>query len=737
MATVLPLPDLDDRRWADLIDEARALIPFYAPGWTDHNVHDPGITLLELFAWVAEMDLYGVNRITDAHRRNFLALAGITLAPPAPATTILALQLARGAPALALPSGLEFTGHEPFGTPVRFRARHGLTAQPGLLAAVLSGDGAGAALRDLTTPWSRGEPIQPFGPDPGTGAALYLGFDLPAPWPPGTPLSLGLAVADDRSGPGERDRIAAEAAGADADCAPPWEAAGPLPAPRSLRPRHHDAVLRWELRTGAGHWTALGPDDVGDDTRAMTLSGRVVLRMPAPAPAGALSPRPEPLTWLRVRLIRGAFDAPPVVVGPVANAVVVEQAVPAVAQLQLAPNAQVTGTPPAPGGLTGLDLDLDRGGAVLRIAFAPVDAERAAARLLAFDGASLSVEVAAAARATGGAAQRVEIPDAPFVAGSLQVSSREDGVWRRWTPRPDFDASTRSDAHVVADPTAGTVTLGDGEHGRTATAGAPLLVTADLTRGAAGNLAAGAIDRLADSPHNRAAVDLDGLGAQLADITNIVPAAGGAVAETVTAAIARAREGREQVARAVTLDDYTELARQTPGVRLARAAAFANTHPGFGCQRAPGVVTVLILPHLPADRPVPSPGLRRAVSAHLNRRRVIGTRVEVAEPRYVTVTVRATVTALPGMRTGDVADAVRRALHRFLHPLTGGPDGTGWPFGRDVYRSEVLAVIDEVPGVAHVHALELLSGDGPASCANLCLGPTGLVDAGPHEIDVR
>ena len=43
-------PDLDDRTWQDLVDEMRALIPRYAPGWTDHNVHDPGVTLLELFA---------------------------------------------------------------------------------------------------------------------------------------------------------------------------------------------------------------------------------------------------------------------------------------------------------------------------------------------------------------------------------------------------------------------------------------------------------------------------------------------------------------------------------------------------------------------------------------------------------------------------------------------------------------------------------------------------------------
>jgi hypothetical protein len=59
----LEIPNLDNRRWADLVEEARALIPRVAPRWTDHNVHDPGMTFIELFAWLAEMQLYQLNRV--------------------------------------------------------------------------------------------------------------------------------------------------------------------------------------------------------------------------------------------------------------------------------------------------------------------------------------------------------------------------------------------------------------------------------------------------------------------------------------------------------------------------------------------------------------------------------------------------------------------------------------------------------------------------------------------------
>jgi hypothetical protein len=94
----IPLPNLDDRRWADLVEEGQALIPLYArETWTDHNAHDPGITLMELFAWIAEMDIYQLNRIPDRHKRKFLALVGITSEPPQPARTVLSFRLKDGA----------------------------------------------------------------------------------------------------------------------------------------------------------------------------------------------------------------------------------------------------------------------------------------------------------------------------------------------------------------------------------------------------------------------------------------------------------------------------------------------------------------------------------------------------------------------------------------------------------------------------------------------------------------
>ena len=75
----LPVPNLDDRTFQDLVNEARRRIPMYCPEWTDHNLSDPGITLIELFAWMTEQIIYRLNKVPDKNYVKFLELMGIKL----------------------------------------------------------------------------------------------------------------------------------------------------------------------------------------------------------------------------------------------------------------------------------------------------------------------------------------------------------------------------------------------------------------------------------------------------------------------------------------------------------------------------------------------------------------------------------------------------------------------------------------------------------------------------------
>jgi len=226
------------------------------------------------------------------------------------------------------------------------------------------------------------------------------------------------------------------------------------------------------------------------------------------------------------------------------------------------------------------------------------------------------------------------------------------------------------------------------------------------------------------------------VAAQLARASSPDAASGGADAEALTHAEGRAVQMLTAPTRAVTLGDCEALALATPGTALTRAAARANHCPGFECYSAPGFLTVVIVPSLPAGRPVPSTGLLGAVSRYLNRRRVAGTRIVVSGPDYLEVAVNAQVTAVAGQNKSAVQGAVVTALAGFLDPLTGGPDGAGWPLGRDVIVSEVLDVIARVPGVDHVDSLSFTVPDCGTQCGNVCLRPLALAVSGNHQIEV-
>ena len=104
----LPAPNLDDRKFQDLVDEAKRRIPLYCPEWTDHNVSDPGVALIELFAWMSETIIFRLNRVPERHYLKFLEMLGVTLNPGQAATTKLTFTLTAQQPhAVVIPKATE------------------------------------------------------------------------------------------------------------------------------------------------------------------------------------------------------------------------------------------------------------------------------------------------------------------------------------------------------------------------------------------------------------------------------------------------------------------------------------------------------------------------------------------------------------------------------------------------------------------------------------------------------
>src|SRR5947209_14490630 len=96
----LPNIILDDRSYQQLRDELVQRIPIYAPEWTDHNASDPGITLVELFAYLGENLLYRFNQLPETAKLAFLRLLQIPMRPAVPSRALVSLTTKEPAGAL-------------------------------------------------------------------------------------------------------------------------------------------------------------------------------------------------------------------------------------------------------------------------------------------------------------------------------------------------------------------------------------------------------------------------------------------------------------------------------------------------------------------------------------------------------------------------------------------------------------------------------------------------------------
>jgi len=145
---------------------------------------------------------------------------------------------------------------------------------------------------------------------------------------------------------------------------------------------------------------------------------------------------------------------------------------------------------------------------------------------------------------------------------------------------------------------------------------------------------------------------------------------------------------------------------------IARAKALVEVMVQPNIFPAEQIIKVIIVPDDPtSSMPLPTDELRQAVFEFLHPRRLITTRVRVLPPVYTGIRMTVRIARDLSRRSGqDPVPKVGQAIRKFLDPITGGVDGTGWEFGRPVFRSELYQIIEGIPGVDHVAQL-ILNGD--------------------------
>ena len=174
----LPCPKIDDRTFNDIVEEAKKKIPKLCPSWTDFNPSDPGVTLVELMAWMTEMIIYRLNRVPEKNYLKFLELMGISLTPPQPAKTWVVFTPAAGTPAERLgviSEGVKVSTKQTKDEPVVFETRESLNLTNASVKRIISvhSDDTGQKVHtDLT---------HIIGDDTGSAQAPFEGSYVPAP----------------------------------------------------------------------------------------------------------------------------------------------------------------------------------------------------------------------------------------------------------------------------------------------------------------------------------------------------------------------------------------------------------------------------------------------------------------------------------------------------------------------------------------------------------------------------
>lgn len=637
------LPVIDNRRYDDLVAELRTRIPRYTPEWTDFNDSDPGVTLVQLFAWLGDMLLFRMGQVPELNYLKFLELLGIELRAAEPAVAEIAFPLVTtGTQAFVIiPARTQVTAESPGSpAPIVFETDRAVTAIAARLSSVQAFDGF--AFEDVS-PTNRDaiDAYFPFGRSAGVDAALYLGFETAVPFPQ-VELDLAFVTGDER-------------------------------APRSVHcnlpqsSRFASARAAWEYWNGA-EWRPL--DLLVDETMAFTRSGHVRLKTPAPGVmmSDTIGEVTVPRIWIRARLIESQYERPPELRSVRTNTVSATQA-------QTIRNEVLGGS-------------------------------------------------------DGRASQTFRLSSSPVLAGTLRVEVNEGDGFAAWSEVDDFFGAGARDTVFVLDRTTGEVRFGDGEHGAIPVGNSDLPASNIVAReyrfggGTSGNVPAGAIRTLLGS--------LDGVDANA--IANQLPAIGGRAEETLAAAKLRAPSAIRSRGRAVTAEDYEQLAIETGPVR--RAKALPLSHPDFPGVKVPGVVSVIVVPDGTAPNPTPSEGTLRLVCAALEKARVITTELYVVPPVYRQVRVTTDVVVENRADLAAVKTAITAALLAYFHPLTGGEWGQGWPFGGEIFYSRVYGRAT-VAGVQSIQRLVIsLDGIDAAECTNVPLCDGELAYSVEHVVNV-
>jgi hypothetical protein len=709
----LQIPSLDNRRYQELLDEALARIPVHNPEWTNFNKSDPGVTLIELFAFMTENLLYRANQIPDRNRRKFLSLLGIPLQPASSARGMVTIANERGPLAVVtLNGGMEVRAGQ---TP--FRSELGLDVLPLEAQVYFKRELPDSTAKPKLTAYYRqlyASHLNHANNEPPAEPVLYETVPLAAQGNQG----VNLTETIDHS---------------------LWIA---LLLREGDKP--YDEAMRNEVRDLIANKTLnLGIVPLLSDAERQVAPGREVTNPATPLlyyelPQGGELPEAASLRVPVYTPIDGHSD-----VDPLAEPAVVQLTLPGADGLQLWSNLDPLepGVGDLPPTLEDTNLE-ERVVTWLRIR-SPASLQT---KLLwvGINAVMVSQRGHVSGESLPGGSgepdQVIVLARTPVIPGSVRLTTTLNGQTDNWTeiadltdagpeiPTPDLRQPPGAPPQYnpcvnvfMLNPESGEVRFGDGLRGRRPPFGSVMRADYDYGEGPAGNVGAGSIN---NSPSLPAGFK----------VSNPVRTWGGAQAESVANGekqIARYLQHRDRLVNAA---DFETITYRTPGVDIARVDVLPASNPDLYPNApgdAPGAVTVMVIPRSDPEQPdAPRPNglFLDAICDYLDQRRLVTTELFLRGPTYRPIWVSVGIDVDAGLSIAQVREAVKQDLLRFLSPLP-PPDSTllsdcddwqqrnkqkGWPLRKAVVAMELLAVASRTVGVSYVNGVSLAEATGGA-----------------------
>jgi len=706
----LVIPNLDDRKYQQLLDEALARIPIHTPEWTNFNKSDPGVTLIEIFAFMTENLLYRSNQIPERNRKKFLSLLDIQLKAASSAEGLITFANERGPlETITINSGLEVRAGQ-----VPFRTELGLDILPIETQMFYKREVIGTS-EQLRAYYN--QLYVSLLKEPLAEAQIYE--TVPFPTQSGAAVNLGEETIDGSLW----IALLVRASDKPADNSPE--------AKEELRERVRRRIGGRTLNLG------IVPSLAEDSLRLMPggqSSAATTTLLKYEVPIGGSLPLEESQRVPRYRRL-DPVPANDVLAYPG----VVQITLPSASDLRLWDNLDPleSGAADFPPALEDTNLN-DRlitwikvstsESAQARLLWAGINATKVTQR------ARVNSELLPAG--TGAPDQVVTLTKTPVIPESVRLTvTTESGsdLWKEIedltlagpeVPVPDqrrppgwpVEKNDRVKVFTL-NTESGEIRFGDGLRGARPPLNAILRADYDYGVGRDGNLNAGAIS---SGPALPAGIK----------VTNPVATWGGAEAETIL-------EGEKQIARhlqhrerLVTAEDFETITRRAPGVDIGRVEVLTAFNPQLGSNDpgdAPGAVTLMVIPKydtVQPDAPVPDRTFLDAICRYIDERRLVTTEVFLRGPAYKSIYVSIGINVAAGTSVAEVREAVKQELLRFLSPLPSLQDGLsqdqminpdGWPLRKNVVALELLAVANRVRGVLTVNPRVLLSeSDGVA-----------------------